>query len=189
MEGLAITSLDKGWIAADDSICMILGRSTAELQALTWDIITHTDDLFEDCYNFDRLLRQDINSYQMEKRFILPSGQSSNALLTVTCQRGVSEWPEYIFASIKSSEDILQAAERLILQSRVRTRLNEKERTVLYLVGQGMPTKLIADRMCLCNKSIEAYRSGICLKLEVRNLAGLVRCAVLSEYILRGSKP
>jgi PAS domain S-box-containing protein len=43
--GMAMTSPSKAWINVNDKLCEILGYSFAELQELSWDKITHPDDL------------------------------------------------------------------------------------------------------------------------------------------------
>ena len=68
--GLAITSLDKGWLEVNDALCSTLGYSREELTRMTWTELTHPDDLAPDLQQFNRMLAGEIASYAMDKRFI-----------------------------------------------------------------------------------------------------------------------
>jgi DNA-binding NarL/FixJ family response regulator len=56
--------------------------------------------------------------------------------------------------------------------------LTDREREVLHLLAQGRRTKEIALDLGISPKTIETYRSRIMLKLDIDNLAGLVRFAI-----------
>jgi two-component system, NarL family, response regulator NreC len=56
--------------------------------------------------------------------------------------------------------------------------LSGREREVLQLVGEGKTSPEIAKLLHLSVKTIEGHRSRIMAKLDVHELAGLVRCAV-----------
>lgn len=57
-------------------------------------------------------------------------------------------------------------------------RLTPRQREVFRLVAEGHTTKEIADRLGISVKTVEAHRSEIMRRLEVGELAGLVRYAV-----------
>ena len=54
--------------------CEIVGLTEAEMLATTFGVITHPDDLQSDLENMTRLLRGEIRSFTMEKRYIRPDG-------------------------------------------------------------------------------------------------------------------
>jgi DNA-binding NarL/FixJ family response regulator len=56
--------------------------------------------------------------------------------------------------------------------------LSSRERQVLQLVAEGKTTADISDILLLSPKTVNTYRSRIMQKLEVDNLAGLVRFAI-----------
>lgn len=56
--------------------------------------------------------------------------------------------------------------------------LSPRERQVLQMVGEGSSSAEIASRLRLSVKTIEGHRSRLMQKLEVSNVAGLVRHAV-----------
>ncbi len=57
-------------------------------------------------------------------------------------------------------------------------RLSPREREVLRLLAQGRRTKEIAAELGISAKTVETHRSRIMLKLNIDNLAGLVRFAL-----------
>ena len=63
--------------------------------------------------------------------------------------------------------------------------LTERERMVFWLVVQGRPNKQIADDLNRAEKTVEFHRSNLMKKLEVFNLADLVRASLVVEESLR----
>jgi DNA-binding NarL/FixJ family response regulator len=55
--------------------------------------------------------------------------------------------------------------------------LSDREREVLILVAEGYSTKEVGETMFLSTKTIETHRKNIMTKLEVHNVAGMVRVA------------
>lgn len=56
--------------------------------------------------------------------------------------------------------------------------LTTREREVLQLVAEGLTNKQIADRMNLGVKTIETYRQRIMDKLDIHNVAQLIKFAI-----------
>lgn len=68
--GMTISSVEKGWIDANDAFCDMLGYSINELSKMAWTELTYPDDLEAELTQFRRLLAGEINNYSLEKRFI-----------------------------------------------------------------------------------------------------------------------
>ncbi len=51
---------------------------------------------------------------------------------------------------------------------------------MLYLIGEGLSNKEIADALVLSIKTVESHRSNLSRKLNVRPRAGLMRLAMTS---------
>ncbi len=58
------------------------------------------------------------------------------------------------------------------------SQLSDRELEVLQLLGQGVATREIAERLSLSVKTIESYRANIKRKLDLRNATELMRFAV-----------
>lgn len=56
--------------------------------------------------------------------------------------------------------------------------LTSRQREVLQLVAEGLSTKEIARRLGLSVKTVESHRAQLMLRLGVRGVPGLVRCAI-----------
>lgn len=56
--------------------------------------------------------------------------------------------------------------------------LTRREREMLYLIGEGLSNREIADALVLSVKTVEAHRANVSRKLNVRSRAGLMRLAM-----------
>jgi DNA-binding NarL/FixJ family response regulator len=57
--------------------------------------------------------------------------------------------------------------------------LTRREREMLYLIGEGLTNREIADALVLSVKTVETHRSNLSRKLNIRSRAGLMRLAVV----------
>ncbi len=57
-------------------------------------------------------------------------------------------------------------------------KLSSRELLVLQLIGEGMTTKQIADRLCVSIKTIETYRTRIKTKLNIKAHPDLIQYAI-----------
>jgi len=83
--GMAITSLEKGWVKVNKKICDMLGYSKNELMKMTWTEITYPDDLEPDFVLFNQMISGEIENYEMEKRFFKKDQTIIHTYLTVSC--------------------------------------------------------------------------------------------------------
>jgi PAS domain S-box-containing protein len=98
--GMALVGLDGRFVEVNDSLCDLLGRPRDELRSLTFQDITHVEDLETDLDNASRLLAGEIHHYEMEKRYLHPSGTDVWALLSGSLVRGDDGQPLYFIAQI-----------------------------------------------------------------------------------------
>ena len=56
--------------------------------------------------------------------------------------------------------------------------LSPRERQVLQLIAEGKRTREVAELLCVSIKTAESHRARIMKKLEIREMAGLVRYAI-----------
>ena len=122
LAGIAITSPEKGWLRVNDLLCEMLGYDRQELYGMTWAQITHPDDLPVNEAHFVRLLRGEIESYAMEKRFLRKNGEYLPTDLNVRCARLPDGRPDYIVALIQDITE-RKRAERLLADSGKKYRL------------------------------------------------------------------
>jgi len=146
--GFAITSLEKGWIYANNQLCDMLGYSLEELKTLTWAELTYPDDLAVDVAQFEQLVAGKINSYTMDKRFICKNASIIYTFLSVTARYQNNGEIEHIVATIqdisarKKAEQELQKREKTI-----RLLLDSTEEAIYGIDTQGKLT--FCNQACL----------------------------------------
>jgi PAS domain S-box-containing protein len=109
--GMAITSLEKGWIHVNDKLCEILGYPKDELIKLNWAEITYPDDLEADVTEFNRVLAGEIDGYSMEKRFIRKDGEIIITSISAKCLRKEDGSIDHFVALIHDITNRKQAEE------------------------------------------------------------------------------
>ena len=107
--GMAITSIEKGWVQFNDRLCQIVGYSPEELARKTWADLTHPDDLARDQAEFNRVLRGEIDAYALEKRFVHQDGSVVHTEISVRCVRRADGSPDYFLGMV---HDITERKQR-----------------------------------------------------------------------------
>lgn len=99
--GAAIVSLQGEWLQVNQALCSILGYSEAQLRRLTFQDITHPDDLDADLGNVQALIDGKGQHYRMDKRYIHATGGLVHAQLDVTIIRDPDGTPLYFMSQIQ----------------------------------------------------------------------------------------
>ncbi|MDT8310394.1 MAG: CHASE domain-containing protein [Methylophaga sp.] len=82
--GMALVSANGRWLKVNDALCKMLGYQENELLALTFMDITYPDDLDLDQQFVNKLIKRQLDSYQIEKRYFHKNGQIIDVLLSVS---------------------------------------------------------------------------------------------------------
>ena len=98
--GMAITSREKVWIEANDALCTMFGYSHEELSELTWEEITHPEDLEANLLLFDRIESGEIDSYSLDKRFLRKNGSILYAELSASAIRKEDGSVDYLITLV-----------------------------------------------------------------------------------------
>jgi len=98
--GMAVTSAGKGWIEVNDRLCQIFGYSKDELNNLTWADITHPDDLESNLEFFNQMVSGEIDSVQMDKRYIRKDGSVVYTTIFTSCHRNPDGTVDHLLTSI-----------------------------------------------------------------------------------------
>ncbi|MGA7595233.1 MAG: transporter substrate-binding domain-containing protein, partial [Gallionella sp.] len=99
--GMAITTIEMGWVNVNPRLCEMLGYSKEEFTRMTWAEMTHPEDLDSNLAQFNRLVSGEIEHYSIEKRFIHKNGEIVHTFVSVACLRGEDRSVEYILATIE----------------------------------------------------------------------------------------
>ena len=103
--GMAHVDLDGKWLAVNDTLCGIVGYSREELLRLTFQGITHPEDLAEDLALVEKLLIGELGNYSLEKRYLRKGGDLVWIRLTAKLTRDSSGQPWFFVAVIENIHD------------------------------------------------------------------------------------
>ncbi len=134
---------------------------------------------------FDWLVERDL---QRAMPVIFLTGHADVATAVDAVKRGAFDFCEKPFSDNALVDRVEQAlaralafvqAQRETVRLRARqAELTERERDVMRLVVEGLPNKLIADRLDISVRTVEVHRSRVFDKMEVKSaveLANLLR--------------
>lgn len=98
---MAYIGLDGRWLRVNSTLCELLGYSAEELGELTFQDLTHPDDLDANLEQLQRLLAGEFNMYALEKRFRCKDGHFIWANVKTFLQRNpLDGTPEHLISVI-----------------------------------------------------------------------------------------
>jgi PAS domain S-box-containing protein len=135
--GMALVARDGQFLQVNPSYCELVGYTGEELRTLTFQAITHPDDLDRDVTHAQKLLAGEIERYSMEKRYIHKRGHVVWVLLHVSVVLADDRQPLYFVSQVKDITERKRAdeeRERLLLEvSSARERLEVLSRRLVHL--------------------------------------------------------
>ncbi len=99
---MAHVAPDGHWLRVNPHLCEMLGYTPDELKKLTFQHITHPEDVDEDVENLHRLLTGKSDAYSREKRYIRKDGSIVWAKLTVSLAREEGNVPVYFVGVVEN---------------------------------------------------------------------------------------
>ncbi len=176
---MVLVSPESRLLKANGSLCRMLGYSQKELESMTWQDISHPDDLDTGIEQMGRMLTGEIDSCQFEKRYLHTRGHVVWALLSFSLVRDAADRPLHFISQIqdislrKRVEEELQRArdelERKVerqLQRRNPYGLTFRELTVLHLVATGESDKEIGAELSISPLTAQKHLSNILAKMS-----------------------
>src|SRR5215208_5313064 len=119
--GVAMVSLEGQYLQVNRSLCEILGYTDEELQATTWQEITHPDDLAASSAYARRIVEGEFPRYHMDKRFLHADGHTVWTSLSVSLVRDAEGEPLYFVSQIQDVTE-RERAESALRESEQRFR-------------------------------------------------------------------
>ncbi len=136
--GMAHVGVDGGWLRVNDRLCDIVGYPREELLKLSFQDITHPEDLGTDLDYLRRLLAGEIGTYSMGKRYFRKDGQVVWIDLTVSLVRETSGEPAYLIAVVEDISRRKRAEEALrVSETRFRTVIEQSPLSIQILSPDG----------------------------------------------------
>jgi PAS domain S-box-containing protein len=102
---MALVALDGRFVRVNRALCEILRYSADELTTMTFQAITHPDDVDADVVAARQLAQNEIPRYHMEKRYVRKDGSIVDVLLNVSILRGHDGAPRYFISQIEDITD------------------------------------------------------------------------------------
>jgi diguanylate cyclase (GGDEF)-like protein/PAS domain S-box-containing protein len=99
--GMALLSPAGQWLRVNTAVCDLVGYSAAELLKMTFQDITHPDDLAGDLALVGQMLDGTIRTFQLEKRYLHRAGHVVWGLLSVSLVRDALGRPRYFISQIQ----------------------------------------------------------------------------------------
>ncbi len=128
--GMALVSINGTWLKVNKELCAMIGYTEKELLSLTFQQITHPEDLETDLNYLQQTLNGEIDYYRMEKRYIHKSGNIVWIRLNVSIIRDENDHPLHFVSQI---EDVTARKE-----SDMKFRnLVEKSLVGVYIIQNG----------------------------------------------------
>lgn len=111
--GMALVGLDGQWQDVNRALCDILGYSREEMLNMTFQDITHPEDLDTDLGHARDLLEGKIDTYQLEKRYIHKEGHTVWVLLSGAIVRNSVDLPLHFISQVQDISGRKRTEEQL----------------------------------------------------------------------------
>lgn len=160
--GMAHVAPDGSWLRVNDKLCEIVGYEREELLGLTFQDITHPDDLDADLDHVRRMLEGRIEEYSMEKRYFRKDGAVVWINLTVSLIRSSSGEPDQFVSVIEDTTS--RKIEELVPDP-----LTRREMEVLRRIVVGDTNPRIALRLAHSLGIVKLCVQCVIKKLGVEN--------------------
>ncbi len=149
--GMTLVGLDHQFVEPNKRLCQMLGYSAQELTELTFRDVTHEDDLALDLALLAQLVAGEVESYELEKRYVHQDGSLLWGRLTVSVLRDEAGALAYFVSQIEDVTEVRKArtelqqralydpltglANRSLLMDRMKVALGDERHPVTVGVG------------------------------------------------------
>ncbi|SDQ18903.1 PAS domain-containing sensor histidine kinase [Flagellimonas zhangzhouensis] len=136
--GMALVATDGKFIQVNQSLCKSLGYTEEELLKLTFQDITHPDDLEIDLSMLYEVIDGKRSTYQIEKRYFGKNGQLVHVFLTVTSVRKINGELSHFISQIVDISSRIKAENKLKGLLQVTTNQNNSLINFAHIVSHNL---------------------------------------------------
>jgi PAS domain S-box-containing protein len=111
--GIGIVSVEKIWLRVNQRLCNMLGYTEEELCGMSWADMTYPDDVTGSMEQFNRMLAGEIDTYELDKRYVCKNGDILWTHLAASCFREQDRSVRFVIASIQDITRRRQMEEQL----------------------------------------------------------------------------
>lgn len=152
--GVAITAPGKNWLEVNDKLCALLGYSREEILQMTWKEMTHPDDIAPDTAQFDRVMKGEIDTYDLNKRFFCKNKDIIWVHLSVSCVRKEDKSVDYIIATL---EDI---TEKKRTEESLHEHVEETEKMNTFMMNREIKMITLKEEVASLKEKIAILEKG-----------------------------
>jgi diguanylate cyclase (GGDEF)-like protein/PAS domain S-box-containing protein len=111
--GMTMVGLDHRFVEPNARLCQMLGYSDTELKTMTFNDVTHPEDLDLDLSLLEQLLARETEHYELEKRYLRADGSLLWGRLTVSAVRDRDGQARYFVSQIEDVTEFRAVQEKL----------------------------------------------------------------------------
>ncbi|OEC36790.1 PAS domain S-box-containing protein/diguanylate cyclase (GGDEF) domain-containing protein [Pseudomonas cuatrocienegasensis] len=176
--GMALTSPSYGWEEVNAKLCSILGRTTEQLLASSWEELSQPDDWLVEQRLLDDVLAGVREGYELDKRFLRPDG---SLVHTRTNLRAVRLASGRVSMFLLLVEDI---SARYEAEARYRTMIEHAPEAIMLFAPRGGVIDCNENAMRLFRCSREDLLGKTILELSPQRQAdGQLSAALDGRYL------
>lgn len=136
--GMAMVSLEGRWMKVNKEVCRIMGYEEQELLSMTFQDITHADDLHLGLTSMRAILNGEKDVIRFEKRYIHKNGNVINALLASSVVKNQFGKPDYMISQIEDITERVNAQRKLEQTLELTTRQNDRLLNFAHIVSHNL---------------------------------------------------
>ncbi|MCM4166728.1 Adaptive-response sensory-kinase SasA [Arenibacter antarcticus] len=136
--GMSLVATNGSWINVNQSLCKSLGYSRDELLQLSFQDITHPEDLHEDLAYMEEVLAGKRDSYQLEKRYMHKNGKTVHVILTVTAVKAISGEISHFISQILDITDRIEADKKSVELQKITKSQNDSLTNFAHIVSHNL---------------------------------------------------
>ena len=115
LTGLAITSPQRQWLQVNPHLCQMLGYTEQELQQKNWQDLINPKDRDADSEAFKKILHNQSDGYEIDKRFIHKQGHAIWVKAALRCIRKADQSIDYILLAVHDITPLKQIETNLLV--------------------------------------------------------------------------
>lgn len=144
--GMSHVSLKGEWLRVNKKLCDIVGYSKEELLKKTFQEITHPEDLGRDLESLEKILRNEIQTYSIEKRYLRKDKSFVWINLTVSLFKDSAGKPQFFISVIENIHEKKIAEQNL-------KRLNLEMEKILQKKSADLDAEIIQKKLAIKDRN------------------------------------
>ncbi|HEY7282343.1 MAG TPA: PAS domain S-box protein [Actinomycetota bacterium] len=171
--GIALVDRELRVTDVNNAVARMTGRTREEIVGSRFPAINDPSEAADDLKQMTQLLRGEMDSYRIEKRFITASGEERYASITTSVVHDENAVPLYTIRIVDDITDRIrlqrEVGEQAASATSILGRLTSREAEVLGLLAQGLSAPQMAAQLSVSTRTIESHLANTYRKLGVRS--------------------